>query len=180
MRKKSTANFTNSSVTTPCRAVITPVKNNLEVEFVPSTWREKGLQVFFSLQNRPSVRQFPPLSQSVDVCVHRKGRNSKGLSHDHLGCLVTNTRQRLQIREISRNNAPMLIEQYLRQALDSPGFLRPQPAGPYDLLDTGRRLPGKLLRRAPQRAKETRRDLVDAHICALSREKNRDQQSEWI
>ena len=64
-------------------AMFAPVVNDLQVELVPAFFGEVSLQVFLGLGDAFAVRQFPSLSQAVNMGVDRKSRVPEGLSHDN-------------------------------------------------------------------------------------------------
>ncbi len=156
-----------------------PIINDPEMQPVPLVSREQHFQVALRLQHRPAVGQFPALGQPVNMSIHRKTWHSESLGQDDLRRFVSDPGQRLQRLKRFRNLAPVLLDQQPREAGDRPRFLRPQTAGPDDLLNHGHRHFHHGLRCSRQ-LEQPRSHQIDTHIRALGREQHRDQQRERI
>lgn len=88
----SSADFTDSPVATPRRAVLPTVKDNLQMERVPAGFWEGTLQVSFSFCNVATAGDSPSLGKAMDMGVHGESRHAKCLRHDHAGGFVADTR----------------------------------------------------------------------------------------
>ena len=66
-------------VPSPAGAVLPPVVNGLQVQFVPELFREQPLGVSLGLHHVFAGRQSPPVHEPVDMGVYRESGNAKGL-----------------------------------------------------------------------------------------------------
>jgi len=61
VREKRGADFTNSAITAAGGAMFTTIKNDLEVQFIPSAHGKEALQITLSLSDIFTVRELPTL-----------------------------------------------------------------------------------------------------------------------
>ena len=110
--------FALRAVAASSRAEFAAVKNDLQMQIVPTGFREQFLQVRFGLFDVLAIGQPPTLSQAMNVSVDWKGGNAEGLSHHDTGGLVPNARQPLECFEVSGNFAAVFFDQNSRKASD--------------------------------------------------------------
>jgi len=72
IRKTDFANLTYSPIASTRATILSAVIDNLEMQLVPGIFWEQTLKILLGLPNILSRGQAPALSQSMDVCIHRK------------------------------------------------------------------------------------------------------------
>ena len=95
--------------------MLASIKDDLQMEPVPSLDREELFQIRFGLNHILSIGQSPTLRQSVDVRIDRKRRYAEGLSHDDRCRFMTDPWQPLQSFEVLRDLTGVLLNQDLRE-----------------------------------------------------------------
>ena len=157
------------------RGVLAAIKDDLQVQLVPLVLREEALGVALGLLHILAVGEIPAVHQPVDVGVHRKGRDAKGLRHDHRRGLVAHARQPLQRLHVLGDNAAVLVHQDLAQTHDGLGLLRAESTraddGPHLLYGDVPHVLGVV-----RPGKQGRGDLVDPLVRALGAEQHGHQQ----
>mmetsp|Transcript_25861 Transcript_25861/g.82279 ORF Transcript_25861/g.82279 Transcript_25861/m.82279 type:complete len:214 (+) Transcript_25861:1840-2481(+) len=161
-------------------AVLAPEEYDLEVEGMPLL---RGVQVldrgldFVHVARLP--HEPPALREAVDVRVHRKGRDPKGLRHEHARGLVAHPGQRLELRKGAGDLAAVPLHQETRHRHQVLGL----GGGKADLPDDSLDLPhvrGRHLLRGPRVPEERRRDFVDLLVGALGAHHHRTQELEEV
>ena len=102
-RVTGAADITDSAVTAASRAVLPPIKNDLQMQGIPACLGESALQVPLGFDHVAASGQAPALGQSMDMGIHGEGRHAKSLSHDYACGLVAHTGELFQRIEISRH-----------------------------------------------------------------------------
>jgi len=80
-----------------------------QVELVPICLWEECLEVAFGFHDVSATGQAPSLCKAMDVRVHGKGRDAKGLAHDDARRLVPHPRQLLERPKSPGNRAAVLF-----------------------------------------------------------------------
>jgi hypothetical protein len=83
--------FTNSTVTSASSAILTTVKDDLQVKCVPASFGKGALQIPLCFNYVPASGEAPSLCQSMDMRIDRKGRHPEGLRHDNASGLVSHS-----------------------------------------------------------------------------------------
>lgn len=166
------ADFAGVTVTTSGRAMFTAIEDDPEVEGVPGGLRENAFQVFLDpLDGASLATEFPPMGETVDMGIDRKGGETKRLGHHHRGGFMPHSRQGLQVLKSARDFAFVLIDENPRKALNRPGFARSETAGADDGIDLVDRFLSHI-RGVICELKKGRRDEIYPLIRALSRQKH--------
>ena len=90
-RVAGAADLADPAIAASCRAVLSAVINDLQVQRVPARFRKSAFQVPLGFDHVPSSGQPPSLRKTVDMSVHWKGRQSKCLGHHHARSFVTHS-----------------------------------------------------------------------------------------
>ena len=76
--------------------MLSSVKDDAKVKFVPTVLGEQALEVFLDLLDGFPRTQFPALRQPMNMRVHREGGDPEGLGHDDRGGLVADAGKLLE------------------------------------------------------------------------------------
>ena len=104
------------------RAVLPPIKNDLQMKFVPGFFGEQFFEVVLGLLNAGAGTKAPALRKAVDVGVNRKGWNPEGLRHHHACCFVANAWKSLEFLKARRHLAVVNVHENLGEPFDVAGF----------------------------------------------------------
>ena len=91
--------------------MLSTVKNDLKVEFVPGRFIEQPLEIGFRLNDRTSVGESPTLCKSMYVSVDRKRRMPEALAHYDRCCFMSDARQPFQCFEGLGYFTAMFVDQ---------------------------------------------------------------------
>ena len=95
--------------------MLATIKDDLQMEPVPSLDREELFQIRFGLNHILSIGQSPTLRQSVDVRIDRKRRYAEGLGHDDRCRFMTDAWQPLQSFEVLGDLTCVLFDEDPRE-----------------------------------------------------------------
>ncbi len=102
-RKEGPADEAEGAVATASGAMLSPVENDLKVEFVPGLTGEGALQGFFGFDDVLPGGEFPPLGEAMDVGVDGKCGDAEGLAHDDGSGLVPDAREGFKRCKVGRD-----------------------------------------------------------------------------
>ena len=94
------------------RAVFSPVKDDLEVKFVPFFPREETFEVSLGLDNIFSGAEAPAFGETVDVGIHGEGGYAKGLGHHDGSGFVPHSREGFKGFKRCGNFASVPVDEY--------------------------------------------------------------------
>src|SRR5713226_823268 len=161
------------------RAILPAKVDDLKVPLTPVLPREELLQIRFRLPHVLSFRQSPSVRKAMDMRVDREGRLSEGLGHHDAGSLVANARKLLELFDVARHLAAVMIDQRSREIFQSPRFARSEAAASDQFQDFMLGKPGQRCGRG-RSTEKCRRDAIDLRVSRLCREHDRNEKRERI
>ena len=95
--------------------MLAAIKDDLQMEPVPSLDREELFQIRFGLNHIFPIGQSPTLGQTMNVRIDRKRRYAEGLGHDDRCRFMSDAWQPLQSFEVLGDLTCVLMNQNLRE-----------------------------------------------------------------